>query len=216
MNQAPKKNQGASKQSIDIPFVVAKHVILYNGTIVEWPDVEALIAAQPNPKLVTPHFYFTTGLIESGSQEAAKKRIIDLDLKFKFNEYIETPLDARPSFQYDKIRTKADLIPDNSLRIDGTVFDSHGKPVGGAEVLLVTPVDQSIAKKAIDIYLVQGHLRNRLLEVVTDTDAAGRFALYPPPNTPYYVVALHKDGFGLAQRQLREIRSHRASNVGAY
>ena len=153
---------------------------------------------QPNPKLVTPHFYFTTGLIESGAQEAAKKRIIDLDLKFKFNAYIETPLDARPSLQYDKIRSKSDLIPDKSLHIDGTVFNSHGKPVARAEVVLVTPVDQSIAKKAIDIYLVHGHLRNPLLEVVTDSDAAGRFTLYPSPNTPYYVVASHKDGFGLA------------------
>ncbi len=55
-------------------------------------------------------------------------------------------------------------------------------PSAAQEVLLVTPVDQSIAKKAIDIYLVQGHIRNRLLEVVTDNDAAGRFTLYPSPN----------------------------------
>ncbi len=68
---ADKKN--GAKQSVEIPVIVAKHVMLHNGTIVEWPDLETLIAAQPNPKLVTPHFYLTNGAIPGARRKSARR-----------------------------------------------------------------------------------------------------------------------------------------------
>ena len=98
------------------------------------------------------------------------------------------------SFRYDKIRGEADLVPDESLRASGIVLDSQKKPVAGAEVVLVTPVDDSIPYKGHETTFVEGRLRNPLDEVVTDTDADGRFAIFPPKGQKYFILVLHPSG----------------------
>jgi RNA polymerase sigma-70 factor (ECF subfamily) len=42
-------------------------------------------------------------------------------------------------------------------------------------------------------------LREPLDEIVTHSDATGKFAVYPNPETRFYLVALHRDGFGLVR-----------------
>ena len=75
---------------------------------------------------------------------------------------------------------------------------AEGKPVAGAEVVLITPVDESIGYKTYHIALVAGRIRNRLEHVMTLSDESGKFTLYPPRGTPYYILALHPDaGFSL-------------------
>jgi hypothetical protein len=67
-------------------------------------------------------------------------------------------------------------------------------------VVLITPVPESLPYKSYDIALVKGRLRNRLDDVVTDTEAEGRFAVYPPKGSKYYVIALHpKIGINVAR-----------------
>jgi beta-lactamase regulating signal transducer with metallopeptidase domain len=190
-NHAADRTDGA-KQSIEIPLIVAKHVLLLNGKeITTWNELEAKIAALPDPSSAYPHFYVTHGAMESGVEKDAKPHIWELHQKYKLKGHSEGTLAARTSFRYDKIQTKADLIPDESLRVSGIVLDSKEKPVAGAEVVLITPVDDSLSYKAYDIALVEGRLRNRLDDVVTDTDAAGRFLIYPPKGMKYCGLVLH-------------------------
>jgi hypothetical protein len=100
--------------------------------------------------------------------------------------------------RYDRIKEPTDLAPDESLRIEGKVVDQDGVPVESVAVLLVPPVDESISYKSYDIALVEGRVRNQLEHVMTYSDVAGRFVIYPPKDEPYYVIALHHDsGFSL-------------------
>lgn len=75
----------------------------------------------------------------------------------------------------------------------------------------MTPVDESIPYKSIHIELVEGRVRNRLEQVMTLSDEEGRFALYPPKDSPFYIVVLHpKRGFALVRSEQfakeREVR----------
>ena len=182
----------AKAASVDIPVIVAKHVMLLNGKeVITWDELDAKIAALPDPSQAYPHFYVTHGVIESGGEKEAKPHMYEIHKKFKLKGHSEGTLSARTAWRYDKIQNKADLIPDESLRVGGIVLDSKEQPVAGAEVVLITPVDDSLSYKAYDIAIVEGRLRNRLDDVVTDTDAAGRFAIYPPKGKKYCVVVLH-------------------------
>jgi beta-lactamase regulating signal transducer with metallopeptidase domain/protocatechuate 3,4-dioxygenase beta subunit/tetratricopeptide (TPR) repeat protein len=198
---ASAKNGAAKQSHVEIPVIVAKHVLLLDGKeIITWDELEAKIAALGNPSLAFPEFYVTNGAMESGVEKDAKPRMYELHRKYKLQGHSEGTLSARTSMRYDAIHGKADLTPDESLRVDGTVVDSQNKPVTGAEVVLITPVPESLAYKSYDIALVKGRLRNRLDDVVTDTDAAGRFAVYPPKGSKYYVLALHPDvGINIAR-----------------
>ncbi len=185
----------APKQPVPLPVIITKQLLLLDGKqVTTWDEIDRKIAASPDPSNVDPHFYYTNGAIESGAEKVAKTHIWDLSRKFKLNGHSEGTLLPRTGLRYDNIRTKADLIPDESLRVEGTVIGRDNKPVAGAEVVLISPVAESLPYKAYDIALVEGRVRNRLDELVTDTDAAGRFVIYPPKGQKYYVLALHPAG----------------------
>jgi hypothetical protein len=95
---------------------------------------------------------------------------------------------------YDKIKTPLDLKPDEALRVDGTVLDKKGKPIANADVILVTPVDDSIPYRGYEISLVQGRVWNPLDHVLTRSGERGRFAIYPPKGQNFFLIALHPDG----------------------
>ncbi|MEZ6146332.1 MAG: hypothetical protein R3B91_13145 [Planctomycetaceae bacterium] len=61
-----------------------------------------------------------------------------------------------------------------------SVVDAEGQPVADAEVILVTPVDESISYKSYHMALVEGRVRNPLEHVLTLSDAKGAFSIYPP------------------------------------
>ena len=125
--------------------------------------------------------------------------------------------------RYDRIQTPLDLKIDESLRTEGTVIDSKGNPVDDAEVILVTPRDESIRKwdKTYPIYLTnsqgrvyhpgvrdqegvhyQGRVRQPLEHVMARSNGLGQFALYPPKGENFFLVALHPDGgVGFAGRE---------------
>ncbi len=106
---------------------------------------------------------------------------------------------CRAGARYDAIRTPADLMPDKAWAVDGAVQTVDGEPLSGAQVVLCLPAPNSLSYKTLDITLRKDRLRNPLEEVVTDSDTKGKFIVYPPPGTPYYLVALHPDGFGLVR-----------------
>jgi hypothetical protein len=191
-------NSPAANEPVDVPIVVAKHVMLHDGEIIEWADVEKLVTALPNPKLARPGFYFTHGALPS-RQEEIRAKIFDFRRRQEMVGHSWGSISPRTSIRYDVIRTAADLVPNGAWRVNGTVETVDGLPIDGAEVVLCMPVDESLPYKTLDIYLREARLREPIDEVVTTSDNAGRFAVYPPPDTPYYVVALHKEGFGLAR-----------------
>jgi len=191
----------AESPRVEMSVVVARHVLLLEGRqIVTWPELEQKIAALPDPSQAAPSFYITRGAYEAGLVEKTKAQIWRLHAKFKLKGHSEGSLWPRADLRYDRIETAQDLVPDQALRLAGRIVDRQGRPVGGAEVLLVAPVDPSIPYKTYDIALVAGRLRNPLEEIVTHSDDQGRFALYPPQGSEFYVVALHAAaGFGLAR-----------------
>ncbi len=191
----PNAAKGDQVKETDLTIVIARHVMLLDGKeIVTWDDIESKIATLPDPSKAVPHFYFTNGVIESGGQPAASRTIYELQRKYKLTSHSEGTLLPRAGLRYDRIEKASDLVPDESLRVEGTVVDSQGKPVAGAEVVLVTPIDSAVLPyTAYDVVLVQGRLRNRLDEVCTKTDAAGHFAIYPAKGQKYCVLAIHPE-----------------------
>jgi hypothetical protein len=91
------------------------------------------------------------------------------------------------------------VVPNEAWLVDGMVQTSDGLPIDGAEVVLLMPAPESLPYKTLDVYLRDERLRTPEDEIVTHSDAGGRFAIYPSPDQPYYVVALHREGFGLAR-----------------
>ncbi len=191
-------DKGAASEPIAIPIIVAKHVLLHGGKIIEWDDIERLIAGLPNPKLAQPGFYFTHGALPE-RQEEIRGKIWDLRKRIELGGHSWSSIASRTSLRYDAVRTAADLVPDAAHRLEGIVQTTEGKPVEGAEIVLCPAVDESIPYKSLDIYLRNERLRNPLDEIVTASDTTGQFAVYLSPTAKYYVVALHKDGFGLVR-----------------
>jgi hypothetical protein len=196
--KAPATGEQGS-QAIDIPIIVAKHVLLHDGKIIEWADVERLIAALPDPKLARPHFLFTSGAIGEREEEIRPKAF-ELQSRFGFHGHSWGSLLPRASDRYDAIQTPADLQLDKKWRIDGNVQTFIGGiPVVGAEVVVCPPVEESNPYKTLDIYLRDEWLRTPQDEIVTTSDEHGQFVAYPRLDTRYYLVALHHDGFAIAR-----------------
>jgi serine/threonine-protein kinase len=190
-----------SCSSFDFSIVVARHVMLLDGReIVTWPQIEEKLAKHAYPSPAHPGFYVTWGADEAGLFEPANKEMYRLKRDYKFAPFGGHTIPFEKSFRYDRIKTPADLKLDESARTEGIVVTPEGKPVANAEVLLVTPIDKSIpdSGSVYDIQLEQGRVNWPLDHVMTRSDAAGRFTLYPPMGQAFCIVALHTDtGIGL-------------------
>jgi hypothetical protein len=192
---ATEKKKEAIPEIFDFSVVVAKHVMLLEGKeIITWPQIEVNIAQRPNPSLTRPHFYITRGAMEAGLFQVTKDMMWHLHGTYRLVGHGEGSLSPLAELRYDRIQSAADLKPDESLRINGSVIDGKGKPVGGADVILVTPIDESISYKTHTIYLVRGRVRNALEEVMFHANEQGRFSLYPPKGVNYFLIAIHRDG----------------------
>jgi hypothetical protein len=151
-------------------IIAAKHVLLLDGTqIVTWQDIDDKIAALPDPSRAYPHLYVTRGTMEAGLDDAAQHEVFELHRKYNLTGHSVGTLLPRNDFHYDRIQTPADLVPDPALRREGTVVDTDGRPIAGAEVILITPVDESLPYKAYDIVMFRPSQSN---EVLTRTDDA--------------------------------------------
>jgi len=188
----------AAAKPVDIPILVAKHVMLHEGKIIEWADLERMLQALPNSRLAQPQFYLTHGGFERGDTDVYGE-ILELRRKIPLRGHAIGSLQPRVSIRYDAVRTADDLVPNDAHRVAGTVETADGLPIDGVEVVLCTPVDPSIRDKTLKLYLRNGGLRNPIEEIVTKSDNSGRFVVYPTPDTPYYLVALHREGFGLVR-----------------
>ncbi len=186
-------------ETVPLRIVIAKHVMLLEGKeIITWAQLEEKFAALPDPSLAHPQFYITRGATESGADKSFDEEFWGMRKQFGMNGHSIGSLWPRSDWRYDNIKTADDLVPDESLRVEGMVVDGEEEPVTGAEVILVTPVDESIPYKSYHMALVEGRVRNPLEHVLTHSDDAGGFVLYPPSDENYYVIALHPEhGFTL-------------------
>ncbi|TWT85470.1 Regulatory protein BlaR1 [Posidoniimonas polymericola] len=181
---------------IDAPefrVVIAKHVLLLNGKeIVTWAELKQRMKAAGDPAKLQPSFYVTRGWREGDeSEEAAGAAMMLLREQVGFDGHSVGSLWPRTDLRYDRIEDAEDLTPENPEAVEGTVVDAAGEPVAGAEVLLVTPIDESIGYRAYHVALVSGRVRNPLEHVMTTTGADGRFRLQVEAGTPYRLLVLH-------------------------
>ncbi|MGA2259206.1 MAG: hypothetical protein ABSG53_31420, partial [Thermoguttaceae bacterium] len=200
---AGQKGNEQSPRSSDFDFsvVVARHVMLLDGReIVTWPQIEEKLAKHAYPSPAHPGFYDTRGALEAGLYEPAQQEMHRLNHDYKFAPYGAHVMSDEGSFRYDRIRTPDDLKLDESARTEGIVVTPEARPVVNAEVILVTPIDKSIpyGGSTYGIQLEHGRVNWPLDHVITRSNAAGRFTVYPPKGQAFCIVALHSDsGIGL-------------------
>lgn len=192
---APKPAQPAVEK---ISVVVAKHMMLLNGRQpITWEELDRHFASLKNPADVQPSFYITRGAHSAGQTFVTlNQQIQKLRKKYHFRGFNQGSLSARADYYYDHLKTEADLKPDPADKLTGRVVDLKGKPVADAEVVLITPVPESIGYKTYELALVQGHIRNPVEHIMTRSNSQGEFTLYPPVGEKYYIMALHpQQGF---------------------
>jgi beta-lactamase regulating signal transducer with metallopeptidase domain len=184
-----------AKNVYHFSVVIAKHVMLLEGKeIVTWSQIEEIIAKRPNPSMTQPQFYMTRSVImDQERYESVKKEMWRLHKDYKLAGHSEGSFSDRANLRFDRIQSPEDLKPDESLRITGEVMNSKGERVPNAEIILVTPIDESIPYNTYDLYLANGHVRNPLEEVMTRADETGYFVLYPPKDKEFCVVALQPE-----------------------
>jgi hypothetical protein len=182
--------------------VIARHVMLLEGKrIVTWPEIEAIIRKRDNPSQTRPEFYFTHGAYETDRYNAAKEEIWRLHGTYKLAGHSEGSMALQASWRYDQIKTANDLKTNQSQAVEGVVVDTKQKPVAGAEIVLITPLDKSISYRTCNITLVDGHVYNSIEYVMAVADQRGRFKIYPPKNQDFTLLAFHPDrGMGYSGR----------------
>ena len=184
-----------------LSFVIAKHVILLEGEeIITWEEIDDLFGTLPDTSLIRPVFYITNGATQVGLFQPTQKKILELLGKYKFDGHDSGIMEAQAEFRYDNIKTADDLRPDPALKMTARIINQQGKPIEGAEVVLILSIDQSNPFKTYHVYLVQGQLRQPFGHVMTRSNSSGQFDLYPPQGKKYYIVALHPEaGFALVR-----------------
>ncbi|QDU52924.1 M56 family metallopeptidase [Gimesia panareensis] len=190
------KTASAPQRAVEkISVVVAKHMMLLNGRLpITWEELDRHFASLKNPAEVRPAFFITRGAL--GAERAAvrlNQQIGKLQQKYHFRGSSQGTLSARTDYYYDHLKTEADLKPDPADKLTGRVVDLKGKPIADAEVVLITPVPESISYKTYELALVQGHIRNPVEHMMVRSNSQGEFTLYPPAGEKYYIMALHPE-----------------------
>jgi hypothetical protein len=142
--------------------------------------------------------YFTAGAPQL-AEDAMFDKVHELEKRYRCKLVSFGGFGQRAGVRYDAIRGEIDLMPKKAWRVDGIVQSADGKPIADAKIILCPPIEPSWTFKKVDIYLQNGRLREPLDEILAHSEDGGKFAVYPAPNTKYYLVALHRDSFGIVR-----------------
>jgi hypothetical protein len=147
----PAPNDGAAqKKPVELSFIVAKHGLIHDNQIIEWADVEKLITAEPNTKLVHPIFKFTLSGSEK-HQEDLRAKIWDFRKRVPLHGHTWGSVAPDDYAKFDAIEKTAatpaadGTQPESKLKIGRQqilVLDSSGKPIPG---VVVRPEQMSAA-----------------------------------------------------------------------
>jgi|GEM_PF-4433215 len=166
----------AAARSLNI--VIAQHVILWDGRIRTWDEVQTELREirKVQGKPIHPHFYFTNGAHAAGHWDKYKAKAFEI-----YKELFEPAgislgsISPRAGPRYDVVRTAEDLVPDPRSLRTGIVVE-NGKPKAGVLVVLVPEEGQMPVVLKSDLTL-----RDPLDEVWTVTGTDGRFTLPVQP-----------------------------------
>ncbi len=176
-------------------FIVARHAMIYDGHVVTWDEIRDRIK-----KCRAGDPLFRDSNIPNGAldklHDAQQER---LQREFDFKEMNVGILSPRAGRRYDAVKSQADLSPKPPDARQGSVRVSNGRshdgsPVVGAQVVLL-PGEDFESGGGFAMTVRQGRLRTAYEEIVTETDAAGLFVVYPRGR--FQLVVLHKDGFAV-------------------
>ncbi|MGQ0637245.1 MAG: M56 family metallopeptidase [Planctomycetaceae bacterium] len=190
--QTPPALPGAAKdRSLDI--IIAEHVILWDGQIVTWEQVEQGLRAIRKEKgePIHPKFKFTNGASRLGKSDRLQAEVFKIS-RGLFDEMSFGSMSPRGSERYDAIHTAADLIPNPAHVRQGIVRTSAGRPVPVATVVLMPEKEVSSIVLQHDLSLRDPHD-----EIWARTDREGRFTI-PAPDTGYLLAVLSPIGFASA------------------
>ncbi|HEX4073706.1 MAG TPA: M56 family metallopeptidase [Planctomycetaceae bacterium] len=173
-------------------FIVAKRVMLHDGQVITWDGIRDVLKRMAGQGPIHPSFQLTNGVVEQSQQTQAQVGRLEREVGFDgFNFGFLWP---RAGKRYDAIRSQQDLKPNASEVRQGSVRLPDGSPAVGAQVVLL-PNDAVEVGGGFTMYLVDGQLREPYLEIMTQTDAAGLFTVYPTGR--FQLVILHKAGIAL-------------------
>lgn len=198
---APPPAAPAPAESLDI--LVAQHVLLWDGKIVEWDEVVRRLRArrEREGRPIHPNFHFTNGAHEARRWDEIKAKIFEV-----YQELFEPAgvtlgsLAPRAGRRLDVVRTAADLAP-RPERLRRGVVTWKGQPVANAVVLLIELDDPLSVAVRSDMTL-----RDKFDEVWTTTDEAGRFELEAPvAECSLAVLSPHGFLFTRAPTDTREV-----------
>ena len=176
-----------------VHFIITKHVILHDGKIVTWDEVEQILDKAAESGKIRPVFHSTNGAIPR--QEELRKHRWRLYKKLydagKTDGMTVGFLSPRAGERLDRIEDPKDLVQDPSKKLFGRVLDVDGESLEQVEVFLLP--EQHIN----GVYLRDGKVRNPLEEHLTRSAADGSFVIYPDEDEKL-IAAVHPNGFVIA------------------
>lgn len=206
VTRQPQTDVQAAPPRSEFNLVIAKNMMLLDGReFITWPELEDRIAKQKDASKTRLHYYVTDAAREAGLEElqAAKHKL--LAEKFGIVGYSIGSLWPRSSVRYDALETPDELTPNPDHAVAVEISTADGQPVGGAEVLLIEPVPDSISYRTYSMAMVDGRVRNQCEHVLSVTDVNGKATVYPSTDSvKYYLMVLHpQHGFALVKREGR-------------
>jgi protocatechuate 3,4-dioxygenase beta subunit len=127
---SPANNTQTAPEPVEIAIIVAKHVLLHDGKIIEWADLEKLISALPNPKLAHPVFKFTSGGAAE-KQEEIRAKIWDFRRRVTIHGHTWASVSPDESARYDTMRP-SDVLPREGPTFRALILNSEtNEPVAG-------------------------------------------------------------------------------------
>ena len=177
-------------------IIVARHVMLYQGRIVTWEDLDKLTSGLL--PITTAHGHSAIRVVDTqgtaGRFDDIRDRTLALAKRHGVDGGSWSQMGPRTSKLYDAIKTEADLKAMRARpRLTGTIRLPDGTPATSADVILCDGPGE------FSIYLKNGRSRDRQDEVMDETDRRGAFSVPAPDNENYVLVVLHERGLAVVR-----------------
>lgn len=186
------ESAAAGQEPVPVPIIITGHVILHDGEIVTWEQVQARLDEAAAEAVIQPQFLVTHE--GHARAEALRERRWELYKRLydagRIRGMSIGSLSPRTSKRLDAIRTPADLVPDPARRLEGRVLGVDGRPLADAEVFLLPE------EHINGVYLKDGRVRNPFDEHLTRSDADGQFVIHEAAGETQ-IAAVHPNGFAV-------------------